>query len=124
MCLIVSHGKNVCTRTIYICCCLCQKVDWHLHKRDCQPSSESHIAQFLAGPDAHVAAVAGDSGIDSVDGGEIDVHVNPALICAEDACSVCGVRGVKLRLCAQCRLKKYCSAVCQARLPVFLYSVY
>jgi hypothetical protein len=31
----------------------------------------------------------------------------------EKACSVCGVRDVKLQLCGKCNLKYYCSADCQ-----------
>ena len=34
----------------------------------------------------------------------------------EKACSVCGVRDVKLQLCGKCNLKYYCSADCQVSL--------
>jgi len=41
-----------------------------------------------------------------------------AQIHIEKGCSVCGARGVKLKLCGQCKLKYYCSSACQARLYI------
>ena len=113
------------------CSAACQKADWKTHKAQCSPPSPSPSAaaapsQTSAPPPAPLPeapvqdmpaapppppALSGTTSPRPI----APVQAPPAPTRKAPACSVCGAKGRKLKACARCRSRRYCSTTCQKK---------